>query len=891
MCNSLVEFISCPPDLVDILSPAFAEGKSPLGHHIHIYGPVFDTSRPLLSDSAYNILVTDTLPPPELAASLADIWFLPLSPDEAAYRIKMFLRRVELENQVAQDQALIHNLTDSSPNLIWIKDMEGHHNFVNESFCRAVGKAKDTILGKTHSFIWDVPEDDPACIESERIVMETGRNYISEESIMAGGEKRILTVHKAPLRDARGQITGTLGIAIDCTRERQYRDHLVQSGAALDAFFSSLDCGLVYHTPQFAITDMNPAARAMLGYPSLKALQETNGGSFLELVTPEDRDRVRELLESLTEPEESTSFECALTARDGEVKYVFAKSTLLSQNDAPMFGTYLLDCTTQKLHEERQTAERRAQQTELVRALGADYEIVLWRDLKSGVDKIFHIEQSRGNRLERIFSGPAPLREKLELYIQQCVHPDDREAFRKVCTHEYLHRQLKNSPTTYHNYRIVLDTGIKYCQMKVARMGDEKLFGFVMGLSNVDEQTRQEMEDRERLAVALVQAKKASRAKSTFLSNMSHDIRTPLNAIVGYTSLALRQVDETSPISPYLEKILHSGHHLISLINDILDMSHIESGKLLLRPGPCKMTDIVEELEGILQPLALEKDQNLVFETTGLTLDGILCDRLHLKQILLNLVSNAIKYTPEKGTIDIHIAQTDSPGERISFLFHIRDNGIGMTPEFLAKIFEPFERERTSTVAGIQGTGLGMAIAKSITEMMGGELDVKSEVGVGTEFILRVAFPKAAEEVQELLDAGEYTLDGGKLLLAEDNEMNQEIALEFLTSAGYEVDVANNGQEALEKLQTNGDYDLVLMDVQMPVMDGYTAVRAIRALPDRTLASIPILAMTANSFEEDRQAALASGMNGHVAKPIDFNQLFRTLHRFLAKTPKASQAI
>lgn len=883
MVISRIEYIGCTDKLANMLAQAFAAEERPMEHQIRVYGPQAELENISLDRTGYNILVRETLPEPELADAFYDIWFLPLSAREAAYRARMFYRRVSLENQVALDQVLIGNLTDCSPNLIWIKDREGHHNFVNDSFCKAVGKPREIVLGKTHAFIWDVEEDDPACVESERIVMETGQTYISQETILAGGEERLLTVHKAPLRDAKGQITGTVGIAIDCTRERQYRDHLVQSGSALDAMFTSLDCGLIYHGADFAITDLNQAALVILGAPTFRDLQGRSRSNLMDIIVPDDQERVCQLLASLAEPNDAVGFECTISTVADKKRYVFAKTRLMENGPVPKYQTYVLDCTEQKRREEQKVEEREAEQAELVRALGADYQIVLLRDLKSGVDKIFHIADAGRPRLERIFSSEFPLSDQLECYIRECVHPDDQSAFLEVCSPEYLNLHLKDQNTLYHNYRIIVDGDLRYCQMKVARLGQEELTGFVMGLLNVDAQTRREMEDKERLMEAMQQANRASQAKSAFLSNMSHDIRTPLNAIVGYASLAMKYSEGNAYLPSYLGKILNSGKHLVSLINDILDMSHIESGKMQLTEAPCEIREILDEIENIVQPAAREKNHAMAFELHGLTATPIMCDRLHLKQILLNLVGNAIKYTPAEGCIDVSVIQSPAENDMLAYQFRVKDNGIGMSEEFRQKIFEPFERERTSTVAGIQGTGLGMAIAKSIAELMGGKLEVFSEEGKGSEFVLDVAFKPAT--VQEMVESpvSEKKPAGGRLLLAEDNVMNQEIALEFLTEAGYEVDVANNGSEALEMLKENGNYDLILMDVQMPVMDGYTTVKAIRSLPDEHLSKIPVLALTANSFEEDRQEAIRNGMNGHVAKPIDFNLLFKTLADFLSR--------
>ena len=527
-----------------------------------------------------------------------------------------------------------------------------------------------------------------------------------------------------------------------------------------------------------------------------------------------------------------------------------------------------------------------------------------------------------------------------------------------------------------------------------------------------------------KLQVAVEKAESANRAKSTFLSNMSHDIRTPMNAIIGFTTLALSNIDDTDRVKDYLGKTLASSNHLLSLINDVLDMSRIESGKIHLEEVEVNLSDVLHDLKTIVSGQIYAKQLELYMDVMDVTDEDVYCDKTRLNQILLNLLSNAIKFTPAGGTVSVRVRQLAGKVHGCGqYEFRIKDNGIGMSPEFAQKIFEPFERERTSTVSGIQGTGLGMAITKNIVDMMGGTIEVQTEQGKGTEFIIRVplraqaehrpvekiteleglkalvvdddfntcdsvtkmlvkvgmrsewtlsgkeavlrarqsiemsdayhayiidwrlpdmncievtrqirslnddtpiiiltaydwsdieveakaagvtAFcskpmflsdlretlmsalgPKRTDATQELLPEKEEDFTGRTILLVEDNELNREIALEILREYGFQVDTAENGAVAVEKVRTSGPgrYDLVLMDVQMPVMDGYTATRQIRALEDPALAGIPILAMTANAFDEDRRNALASGMNGFLSKPIIVGDLVQELRKILS---------
>ena len=526
-----------------------------------------------------------------------------------------------------------------------------------------------------------------------------------------------------------------------------------------------------------------------------------------------------------------------------------------------------------------------------------------------------------------------------------------------------------------------------------------------------------------KLQVAVEKAETANRAKSTFLSNMSHDIRTPMNAIIGFTTLALSNIDDTDRVKDYLGKTLASSNHLLSLINDVLDMSRIESGKIHLEEVEVNLSDVLHDLKTIVSGQIYAKQLELYMDVMDVTDEDVYCDKTRLNQILLNLLSNAIKFTPAGGTVSVRVRQLAGKVHGCGqYEFRIKDNGIGMSQEFAQKIFEPFERERTSTVSRIQGTGLGMAITKNIVDMMGGTIEVQTAQGKGTEFtvcvpmraqteqrpvekiteleglkalvvdddfntcdsvtkmlvkvgmraewtlsgkeavlrarqsiemsdvyhayiidwrlpdmngievtrqirslhddtpiIILTAYDwsdieveakaagvtafcskpmfmsdlretlmsalgqKPADAVQRLLPEKNADFKGKHILLVEDNELNREIAQEILREYGFLVDSAENGAVAVEKVSTAapGSYDLVLMDVQMPIMDGYTATRKIRALDDPARAKLPILAMTANAFDEDRRNALESGMNGFLSKPIVIGDLVQELHKIL----------
>ena len=408
-------------------------------------------------------------------------------------------------------------------------------------------------------------------------------------------------------------------------------------------------------------------------------------------------------------------------------------------------------------------------------------------------------------------------------------------------------------------------------------------------LRSISEFVQSELEKRrlmEDLAAALEKASIANQSKSTFLFNMSHDIRTPMNAILGFSMMAEKHIDEKDRVLDCLSKLNSAGKHLLRLINDVLDMSRIESGKMAFDLQPHHIPSVLKDLWEMFNPEMQKKD--ITFTVSCEVEDEfVLMDRLRIDQVELNLISNALKYTPEGGRVDYTLRQLGKTEDGLAtYQAIVKDTGIGMSEEFAARVFEAFEREKTSTVDGIQGTGLGMAITKSLIDQMGGSITCKSQKGVGTEFVATVtlrtvtedALPKKADEI-----APKSSFTEKRILLVEDNELNREIAVEILEEFGFCVEAAEDGDVAVELVKQSppGHYDLILMDIQMPRMDGYTATQQIRALEDKALSGIPIVAMTANAFAEDRQNAMAAGMNEHIAKPIDVPKLIEILQRIL----------
>ncbi len=974
-----------------------------------------DTELILLAEKEQIPLLT------EMLDGVKDIWTLPMSEEEIRFHFLRWQQAYKTGKDYWQTSHFLEATINNVPNLIWYKDKDGVHEKVNDSFCRTVGKTKQKVEGQRHAYIWDVEEDDPACIESERQVMEKEQTFVSEERVKAGDSIRLLTTYKSPLYDIDGSVMGTVGVAIDVTQERAYEQEIIQKNRTLETIFNNIECGVMYHSVDGSkIISVNQAALDILGYDSLDEMAENGFDMIASSVMEEDREELLENIRGLQEEGDSVSVEYRVRRKDGAIRYVMGNVKLMRENDELRYQRFVLDCTDRKLQEE----ENERQQMELVQALSIDYKVVCFFDLETGIGKPLRVEEA-SRQFRESFAKELSFEESMDFYIEKYVCEEDREMVRQATSREEIEKGLSEGKQYHVNFRTIRRGQPEYYQMKIVRAGIRSGRGsIVLGIRSVDKEIRNEMEQRGLLKDALMQANRASKAKSVFLSNMSHDIRTPMNAIVGFTSLAMKHIDNRERMEEYLKKIMTSGNHLLSLINDVLDMSRIESGKIRLDEKACSLPEILHSICNIVQADVHAKQLELHIDTLDIRNEDIYCDKLRLNQVLLNLLGNAVKYTGAGGAINMRITEkAGAPDGFAQYEFSIKDNGVGMSDEFVEHIFEPFEREKNSTTSGIQGTGLGMAITKNIVDMMNGTIEVESELGVGSTFTVSFVFrtrkdekeeqaiPElkncralvvdddfntcdsvsymlgqiglraewtlsgkeavlrtkqasmrkdgylvyiidwllpdmngievtrrvrqvmgdnvpvivltaydwseieeeakeagvtafcskplfmselrkclrtvigAEEQVEEEKEGGAVQFKAGRILLAEDNELNQEIAVEILGGAGFTTEVAENGKIALEMLQRSdpGYYQLVLMDVQMPVMSGYEAVREIRQLENQRLADIPVIAMTANAFEEDKQEALRNGMDGHIAKPINIELLFTTLNKVLAR--------
>ncbi len=852
----------------------------------------------VLAEKEQVMLLKDNL------SAIKDIWAWPMSEEEICFRVSRWQQAYKMGKDYWQTSHYLEATINHVPNLIWYKDKNGIHEKVNDSFCRTVNKTKQQVEGRGHAYIWDVEQDDPACIESERIVMTQKKTFTSEEIIKTGEGMRTLMTYKSPLYDLDGSVMGTVGVAIDVTRERAYEQEIMQKKRTLETLFKTMDCGIMCHTVDGSrIISINRAALEILGYDSQEEMMEAGFDMIAPSVVEEDKEKLRSCIRKLKKEGDTVNLEYCVNSGSGEIRHVMGNIKLIKENGELLYQRFLLDCTAQKMQEK----EKERQQAELIYALSIDYNFVYFLDLNTGYGTQLRLDEDNKCLFGDIFDTEFPFEVNMQQYINHFVCEEDKDQLRQAVSCNWMRRELSERKQCHVNYRTEKDGEMKYFQMKLVRTGvwDDTARGVVLGFRSVDEEIRNEMEQKSLLEDALFEANRASQAKSVFLSNMSHDIRTPMNAIVGFTALAISHIDQKERVETYLEKIKTSGNHLLSLINNVLDMSRIESGKMRLQEQCCNLPELLRGLQNIVQADVHVKHQHLTVDATKIRNQEVYCDKLRLNQVLLNLVGNAVKYTEEGGSISMKVTERAgaAPG-CASYDFCVKDTGIGMSETFVAHIFEPFEREKNTTISGIQGTGLGMSITKSIVEMMDGSIEVKSKQGVGSEFTVSFTF-RLVEGPELLTDPNSLYFDVSekedlqeesqeenvrqeesgqrRILLTEDNELNQEIAVEILSGAGFCTEVAENGKVAVDMLRRSkpGYYQLVLMDIQMPVMNGYEATRAIRALEDRELSSIPILAMTANAFEEDRQKALMSGMNGHIAKPIDIDRLLDTLDQIL----------
>ncbi len=656
----------------------------------------------------------------------------------------------------------------------------------------------------------------------------------------------------------------------------------------------------------------NRALIQIFGCDGLEDFKRYTGYTFQGLVHPEDWMRVSESIQRQIEEDnnELDYVEYRIIRKDGTTRWIEDYGHFVhTQLYGDVFYVFVEDATERHLkelsdartiqlaHERLEVLERLEHETTALRLVHEILRSGMWSMEFNRRGEMVSVLWSPEFRAMLGYQDEADFPNVLEAW-SDLIHPEDKRRVLKAyydAIDDYAGKKI-------YDVELRLSTknrGWRWFRMtgKLSRQADGTpttyvgMFVDITHQKQTDEKLRAQ---RKLLEQALEQANRANQAKTVFLSNMSHDIRTPMNAIMGFTTLAATHMGDWEQVKDYLGKIMSSSRHLLSLINDVLDMSRIESGKVRIEEAPCYLPDVLDELESIVQADVHAKHLEFSSDAAGLVHESVFCDRLRLKQALLNILGNAIKFTPAHGTVKIRAAERSSAPEGYGiYEFTVQDTGIGMSPEFLQHIFEPFERERTSTISGIPGTGLGMTITKNIVDLMRGTIQVESQTGTGSTFTISIPLRVSSGSLGQIQtlpidDGEELPFDGKRVLLVEDNELNQEIAMTILEEAGFEVAVASNGAEAVEQVKAcaGKPYDLVLMDLQMPVLDGCGAAKAIRALDDPKLSSLPIIATTANAFEEDKQRALAAGMDGHLGKPIEIDKLMNMLRKVLSEEPQ-----
>ncbi len=662
----------------------------------------------------------------------------------------------------------------------------------------------------------------------------------------------------------------------------------------------------IYHADQNEkLIYANIALIRMFGCESLDDFKEYTGYTFRGMVHPEDFEMVEQSIRHQISEKDLDFVEYRIVRKDGEIRWMEDYGHFVHTNKyGDIFYVFLEDATEKYLKKQKDEEAKILMQEKLGALEKLAHETtslnIVHEMLGSGKWSMEFNEQ--GKMIRVLWSKQF---RRMIGYHDETDFPNTLEAWSNLLHEEDKERVLKEYYDTIHDYtgqkkydveyRLLTKTGGYHWYRATGMLSRRKdgspitYVGMFVDITAQKQLDQELIQKQKQLEEALEKAQRSDQAKTVFLNNMSHDIRTPMNAIIGFSNLALLHMENRDQVREYLSKIVVSSNHLLELINDVLDMSHIESGKLQIQEQDCNILEILRDLQTIVQADVQAKELEFSIDTVNLEHEVVLCDKLRLTRVLLNIVSNALKFTPKRGCIHVCVTEKGERQEQyVSYEIRVRDTGIGMSREFLAHIFEPFERERTSTVSGIQGTGLGMPITKNIVNMMNGTITIDSEQGKGTEvtlcFLFRVPQCICEPDCKPEKNEAEVSFCGKRILLTEDNELNQEIAMTILEEAGFEVDVAENGAVAVEKMKNSapGTYDVILMDIQMPVMDGYEATAAIRSLENQALAQTPIIAITANAFVEDKRRAIDAGMNGHLGKPIEIDKLITALQNIFA---------
>lgn len=951
----------------------------------------------------------------ELLNEAEDIWLLPMPEEEMRFRFLKWQRSYKKKMDSWETSHFLDAVINNSPNLIWYKTKDGIHEKVNESFCRTVNKTRQQVEGRGHAYIWNVEHDDPACIDSEEEVMRRKETCVTDEVIETGDGPRLLTTYKSPLYDLDGSVMGTVGLAIDVTQERAYEQELIRKNQMLETIFSSTECGVMCHTTDGSqIISINRAALRILGYESQEEMMADGFDMVAGSVIDEDKITLQKAILSLQSVDDSTSVEYQVLHQDGQIIHVMGNIKLMEENGERFYQRFLLDCTAQKLRE-KEESKKKDMEIEYRQKLFDIFSTYL----ASNMDDVYMMLNEDLATVEYI----SPNVERI-LGVSRNEVAEDLNNLGRA-------RYLGEKTIGYEELK-QMKPGTKFLAMETERInrktGERKYFResiYSVIIQNVNkliiyisDRTR-ERQTQDVLTEALELAQEANKAKSAFLSNVSHDIRTPMNVIMGLVTLLKEESHQPERVLEYTQKISAASQHLLGLINDVLDMNKIESGKTTLNISQLDLAEVISDLNTIIRPQTRTKKQTFDISTASLKNEHLLGDKLRINQILINILSNAVKYTQEGGRIFMKVEELPQIDEKYSCIqFTISDNGQGMSEEYQNVIFNPFTREQESTINQVQGTGLGMAITKSLVDLMNGSIQVQSELGRGSTFTVRLELRIQEEERKDtsefwkkngflrmlIMDRDEETcknviktmsgtgvamefstdrqtsldmirqahqsgkpynlilmdwnmpglrgqeadrllkkeyphntpvllftaydwqeiekealdigidhflpkpffisnlrdtveqimgkslkpvsdskanciIEGMNILVVDDIEINRMILVKILEKLGATTDTAANGQEAADKFENSqpGEYDVILMDIQMPIMNGYEATRVIRTSSHPSAKKVAVIAMTANAFIDDVHDALESGMDAHIAKPVVVDQLKATI--------------
>lgn len=684
----------------------------------------------------------------------------------------------------------------------------------------------------------------------------------------------------------------------------------VEAVAEFIRFMDELPGGfLIYRaTGNEEILYANRALVKLFCCKTLKEFREYTGNSFNGIVHPKDLVSVKMSIHNqvFDSDDHSDYVEYRIRRKDGTVRWVEDYGRCVhSDNVGDIFYVFISDVSEEKNRrldeaaemlsekerkvqnlidkynrERRLVNQEHLRRLEVIEGLSVNYDTILYIDLDSNKVLPYRVNDNSETEFEKMYQ-PREYRAYVMRYIRTKVHPEDREVVAKETDIGYMRRKLTESKTYYVNYRVIEDDIVIHMQLRIVNVGnDSHISQVVWGARNIEEEIKRDMKQTQVLEEALSNAKLANIAKNSFLSNMSHDMRTPLNAIFGYTALAKHTEDEAT--LSYLEKIDTAGKQLLNLIEKVLEASKIESSEIELTEAECDLSELITKVYNSQRALADHKNIDFTLNATQINHPRVVCDADKLEKVFTDIANNAVRYTDHGGKVSIVARETQElPNGYSVYEVSVEDNGIGIDEESLAHIFEPFERIRNTTASGEFGTGLGLTIAKKYVDAMDGKIVAKSTLGEGSKFTvtLNLCARSEQESLTETTDDLVSMLRGKKILVVDDNEINLEIETEILQDLGFETDTAMDGNFAVDKMAAAkpDEYALVIMDVQMPTMDGRTATKLIRELPDKQVAAVPIVALSANAFESDKKLSMEYGMDAHLTKPVDIPLLLQTV--------------